>query len=196
MSATARVRFGTGPPPPRAGVCLLAAVLAASVAAGCATRRYVGPTTGRSADMQRATSLALEDALRPVSFAKIAGKKCLVEVVSLAESRAGESPENAVARGILAEKLVRDGVVVVSDPSAAEVRLSVRARSLGVDTLRRDFPLLYYRETTTGTCDLHATLYSAPGWTILDQWDARARVHLAQVYWFYIVGPFESLRRD
>jgi hypothetical protein len=146
--------------------------------------------------MQKATSLALEDALGAVSFAKIAGKKCFVEVVSLAESRGGESPENAVVRGILAEKLARDGVFVVSEPAGAEARLSVRARALGVNTVRRDFPPLYYRETTTGTCDLHATLYSVPGWTILDRWDARAGVHLAQTYWFYIVGPFESLRRD
>lgn len=196
MSASAPARPVMRRSPPGAGACLLAAVLAASIAAGCATRRYVGPTTGRSADMQKATSLALEDALRTVSFAKIAGKKCFVEVVSLAESRAGESPENAVIRGMLAERLVRDGVFVVSGHEDAEVRLSVRARSLGVNTVRRDFPPLYYRETTTGTCDLHATVYAVPGWTTLDQWDARGKVHLAQSYWFYIVGPVESLSRD
>lgn len=156
----------------------------------------MGPTTGRSADMQKAISLAVEDAVRPLSFAKYSGKKCFVEVVSLAESRVGDSPENAVARGIVTEKLLRDGVQPVPVPSEAELRLSIRARVLGVNTVRRDFPPLYYRETTTGVCDLHGTLYSMPGWQIADQWDAKGTVHIAQSYWIYMVGPIESLGRD
>lgn len=162
------------------------------LAAGCATRRYVGPTTGRSADMQKATSAALDNAVESLSFAKFAGKRCVVTVASLAENFGGESPENAAIRGAFAEKLARDGVRVVSDPARADLRLAVRARVVGVNVVRRDFPPFYYRETTTAIVDLRTTVFEPGEWKILEQRDARVLLHLAQSYWFYIIGPFES----
>lgn len=169
-------------------------VLALLATAACATRRYAGPTTGRSADMQRATSAAVEKAIRSASFAKYAGKRCAVEVVSLAENFGGESPENAVLRGALAEVLARDGVVVASDPAQADLRLSIRARVVGVNVVRRDFPPVFYRETTSAVVDLHMTVFSREDWKILEQRDAREQLHLAQMYWLYFIGPFESLK--
>ena len=166
------------------------------LAAGCATRRYVGPTTGRSADMQIAVSMALDNVLSSVSFDKFAGEKCFLEVFSLAETFGGESPENAVIRGAFAERLARDGVLLVTDPATAEIRLSVRARVIGVNIIRRDFPPLYYRETTTAVVDLHMVVYSGPDRKLRDQLDARRRLHLAQSYILYIIGPFESYRWD
>lgn len=168
-----------------AGVALLAA-------GGCATKRYVGPTTGRSADMQKATSAALDKALQSQSFAGLAGKRCLLDVVSLAENYGGESPENMALRGAFAEKLAQDGAAVAADPAQADVRISVRARVVGVNVVRRDFPPLYYRETTQAAVDLHVTVYDAPGAKILDRKDLRGAASLAQSYYLYIVGPFES----
>lgn len=173
---------------------VLILTLALFATTGCATRRYVGPTTGRSADMQRATSLALDNAVQSASFAGYRGKSCFVEVVSLAENFGGESPENAVIRGAFAEKLAMDGLIVPPDPDQAEFLLSVRARAVGVNVVRRDFIPVFYRETTTSLVDLRMTLYSRKDWTILEQRDVRGQVHLARMYWLYFIGPFESLR--
>lgn len=173
-------------------LAILAAAFALLAAGGCATKRYVGPTTGRSADMQRATSAALDKALRSQSFAGLAGKRCLLDVVSLAENFGGESPENMALRGAFAEKLLQEGVVVVTDPAQAEVRLAVRARVVGVNVVRRDFPPLYYRESTQAAVDLHVTAYDARDAKILDQKDLRGGADLAQSYYLYMIGPFES----
>lgn len=178
--------------PGRNFLLFLAVALLATT--GCATRRYVGPTTGRSADMQRATSTALDRAVQSASFTQYAGKRCTLEVVSLAENFGGESPENAAIRGAIAEKLARDGVIVASEPGQADLRLSVRARVVGVNVVRRDFPPMFYRETTTAVVDLHMTFYSRGDWKILEQRDARERLHLAQMYWLYFIGPYESLK--
>lgn len=172
-------------------IVFLAVALLATT--GCATRRYVGPTTGRSADMQKAASAALDKAIQSSSFASYAGKRCTLEVVSLAENFGGESPENAVLRGAFAERLARDGVIVAPDSGPADLRLSVRARVVGVNVVRRDFPPVFYRETTTAVVDLHVTVYSRADWKILEQRDLRERLHLAQMYWIYFIGPFESV---
>jgi hypothetical protein len=173
---------------------ILFLALALFVTAGCATRRYVGPTTGRSADMQKATSAALDKAVESISFAQYAGKRCTLEVVSLAENFGGESPENAVLRGTLAERLVRDGVILSPDEEPSDLHLAVRGRVVGVNVVRRDFPPVFYRETTTAVVDLRMTLYSRGDWKILEQRDVRERLHLAQMYWLYIIGPYESLK--
>lgn len=175
---------------------LLLAGMVALLATGCATRRYVGPTTGRSADMQKAISLALDNVVDGLSFERYAGKRCHLEVVSLAESFGRESPENEVLRAAFAHRLARGGVTVTQDPAGADMRLSVRARVVGVNVIRRDFPLLYYRETVSAVVDFHATAYSLPDGKILEQRDDRRRLHLANSYWFYIIGPFESLAYD
>ena len=175
---------------------LLLAGMVALLATGCATRRYVGPTTGRSADMQKAISLALDNVVDGLSFERYAGKRCQLEVVSLAEGFGRESPENEVLRAAFAHRLARGGVTVTQDPAGADMRLSVRARVVGVNVIRRDLPLLYYRETVSAVVDFHATAYSLPDGKILEQRDDRRRLHLANSYWFYIIGPFESLAYD
>ena len=55
----------------------------------CATKRYGGPTMGRSADSQFTPADALEKALKSSSFEKYRGKKVWIEVYSLTE-RTGE----------------------------------------------------------------------------------------------------------
>ena len=173
---------------------LLLLVIALLATAGCATRRYAGPTTGRSADMQKATSAVLDKAVQSSSFATYAGKRCTLEIVSLAENFWGESPENAALRGAFAEKLARDGVIVSPDADPLDLHISVRARVIGVNVVRRDFIPVFYRETTTAMADFHLTVYSRADWKILEQRDVRERLHLAQMYWLYFIGPFESLK--
>jgi hypothetical protein len=159
---------------------------------GCAWQRYEGPTSGRSAGMQRSTSLAAEKATAALSWSRYAGKKCFLEVHTLSESYGGESPEEGILRALIVEKLARDGVTAVADAAQADIRLSIRARVLGVDVVRRDFPPLYYRETRTAEANLHSALYDARNGSLLDQNDGRARLSLAQSYVLYIFGPLES----
>lgn len=159
---------------------------------GCATQRYVGPTSGRSAGMQRTTSMAAEKAAAELSWSRYAGKKCFLEIHSLAESYGGESPEDGMLRALLVERLARDGVTAAPDAAAADLLLSIRARVLGVDVVRRDFPPLYYRETTAAEADLHAAMYDARSGAILEQGDGRARLSRSWSYILYIFGPLES----
>lgn len=117
-----------------------AGVLLVLLMQGCATKRYVGPTSGRSADLQRAVSASLDNIVRGFSFAPYAGRSCFLEVVSLAENSGGTSPENESIGALFAERLAMDGVRTVPDPGKADLHMIVRARTVGVNVVRRDLP--------------------------------------------------------
>jgi len=169
-----------------------ACLLLLFLAQGCATKRYVGPTSGRSADLQRAISAALDNIVRGFSFSPHAGRSCLVEVVSLAENFGGTSPENELIGALFSEQLARDGIRTMPDSSKADLHMIVRVRTVGVNVVRRDLPFLFYRESTRAVVDLRITLLSVPDGKILEQRDATRNYVLAQTYWLYIIGPFES----
>ncbi len=171
---------------------LFAVLFCLLVPSGCATKRYVGPTSGRSADMQRGITYSLDNIIRGFSFSSYAGKACFLEVVSLAENFGGVSPENEMIGALFAEQFARDGVRRVAESGKADLHMIVRARTIGVNVIRRDLPFLIYRETTRAVVDLRMTLISVPDGKIIEQEDSARAYFLAQTYWLYIFGPFES----
>jgi len=162
--------------------------------ASCATKRYGGPTMGRSADSQFTPVDALEKALKSASFEKYRGKKLWVEVYSLTERTGEESPEERFLRSWISEKFVSQGARVAPSKDQADILLEVKARVFGVHQTRRDFILLYYSESTYGMVDLHLTYYEKESGKILQTEDLKGEARYLEYYIFYIIGPFKSIK--
>ena len=165
---------------------------------GCATTRYQGPTNARSADFQVATSEALSRALESMNTEPYRGRTVFVEVFSLTEKSTRESSEESFIRSSIEGVLRSAGVVVASSSDVggdgADIRLSVRARAIGVNKTRRDLAFIYYSETTSGVADLHLAAFDTATSTIVHSEDLMGAVHYKQVYWLYMIGPFGSVK--
>ena len=161
---------------------------------GCATTRYQGPTNARSADFQVATSEALSRALESMNTGPYKGRTVFVEVFSLTEKSTRESSEESFIRSSIEGVLRGAGVLVSSSADGAHIRLSVRARAIGVNKTRRDLAFIYYSETTSGVADLHITAFDTSTSAIIHSEDLMGTVHYKQVYWLYMIGPFGSVK--
>jgi len=185
-------RPSAGPP-----LLLLLALTIGSLslfANGCATKRYEGPFTGRSADSQLATSLALDKVIASTSLATLAGKRVYVQAFSLTERTGGEkSPEEIFLTAWFSERLRRDGAQVMERKEDADILLSVLARAIGVDVVRRDFPFIVYIESTRGRVDLHLVAFDRDGRVLFTQ-DRNDRVNFREIYLFYLIGPLTWIR--
>ena len=104
---------------------------------GCATKRYSGPTMGRSADSQFAPADALEKALKPASFERYRGKSVWIEVFTLTERTGEESAEERFLRSWLGEKLMSQGAGIAPAKNQSEIILDVKAKVFGVNQTRR-----------------------------------------------------------
>lgn len=171
------------------GLCAVLACGLLFASAGCATKRYQGPTSARSADFQMTTSQALEKALDKVSFSQYEGKKVWIGVYTLTQRSGGESPEEGFIRNWAGEMLRRGNVTVAASEADSDVRLDIRAKAVGVTRTRRDFIPIYYSELTTGVADLHLSAYDAKTGKILSTQDVSGKASYTQVYWIYMFGP-------
>ncbi|MDH7498948.1 MAG: hypothetical protein QHH30_01000 [candidate division NC10 bacterium] len=175
----------------RGGFLLL---LSLFLCCACATKRYEGPFSGRSADSQLATSAALDKVISSTSLSALAGKRVSIEAFSLTE-RIGDqgSPEELLLRAWFSEKLRREGAQVVERPEEAEVFLSIMARAIGVDVVRRDFPFIIYIESTRGRVNLHLVAFDTGGQILFTQ-DRQEKVTFREIYLIYLIGPFTWIR--
>lgn len=158
-------------------------------AAGCATNRYQGPTSARSADFQIATSQAIEKALNKVSFSGYEGKKVWIEVFTLTQRVGNESPEEGFIKNWAGEMLRRNNAAVALSEAGSDLRLDIRAKAVGVTKTRRDFIPVYYSERTSGVAELHLTAYDSKTGGILFTQDVSGKTGYTQVYWVYMFGP-------
>jgi len=160
----------------------------------CATKRYEGPFSGRSADSQLATSAALDKVISSTSLTALEGRRVWIQAFSLTE-RVGDqaSPEESLLLAWFSEKLRREGAQVVERREDAEAHLSILARAIGVDVVRRDFPFLIYVESTRGRVDLHLVAFDPNGQILFTQ-DRQEKVTFREVYLFYLIGPFAWIR--
>jgi len=162
--------------------------------AACATKRYWGPTMGRSADSQFTPADALEKALKSASFEKYRGKKIWIEVYSLTERTGEESPEERFLRSWIGEKFVAQGARVATSRDQADISLEVKARVFGVHQTRRDFIPLFYAESTHGIVDLHLTYYEKESGKIMQTEDLKGEARYLEYYILYMIGPFKSIK--
>ena len=174
--------------------CAVIIALIIILTSACATKRYWGPTMGRSADSQFTPADALEKALKPASFERYRGRIVWVDVFSLTERTGEESAEERFLRSWLAEKLLSQGARVAPSKSQSEVILDVKARVFGVNQTRRDFIPLLYMEVTHGMVDLHINSYERESGKILHTEDLKSEVHYQEYYIFYMIGPIKSTK--
>jgi len=172
---------------------ILSVCLVAFLAFACATKRYWGPSMGRSADSQFTPADALEKALKTASFEKYRGKKIWVEVYSLTDRIGDKSAEEEFLLSWMNEKLVSQGAVVVSSKDRSEILIEVKARVFGVHQTRRDFIPLYYSESTKGIVDLHLTFYDQSTGKIVQLEDLKGESSYREYYLLYMIGPIKSM---
>lgn len=171
---------------------LLGAALALG---GCATKIYQGPTSGRSAEAQQAAALSVEHALARYDVEPLRGRAVAVEVYGLTERLEGESPEEAYVRALLNEKLLLAGARVVGGRAEAEVLLVATLRTLGVDIIRRDVPLIYHHTTFRGLASLRLSALGLEGDVVtrtLAKQDVASESIFRETYIFYVIGPITT----
>jgi hypothetical protein len=168
---------------------------AAALAAGCATKVYIGPTSGRGAEPQLAISLSAERAFAALDVAPYRGKRVAVEVYGLTERLERDSPEEAFVRGLLVERLLRGGAMVAASRDDADMLMAVTLRSAGVDVVRRDFPPVYHHTTFEGVTSAQVIGYVLRGkaaTAIASIARCEGTAIYREIYLFYIVGPIPS----
>ncbi|MBN1508313.1 MAG: hypothetical protein JW955_15805 [Sedimentisphaerales bacterium] len=109
------------------GGCLAfsCAVLALLALCGCATERVTDPQ--RTATEQFLLSQAVAQAVEPLSFEALHGRRVYVD------DRFFGAPEKAFVLGELRARLLLAGVQVSPNEQAAEIILEVRSAGIGVD---------------------------------------------------------------
>ena len=172
------------------GIILLILFLSTS----CATKRYWGPSMGRSADSQSTPVDALEKALKTASFEPYRGKALWIEVYTLTDRTGEESAEERFLRSWLAEKGSAQGAGLARSKAQADVVLDVKARVFGVHQTRRDFIPLVYMESTQGIVDLHIVFYERESGKILQTQDLKGEARYLEYYILYMIGPFISIK--
>src|SRR5262245_66251776 len=81
-------------------------LFAALAGAGCATKIYQGPTSGRAAEAQIAVATSADRAFEQLNVKPLAGKKVVIEFYGLTERIERDSPEEAYEIGVLLEKII------------------------------------------------------------------------------------------
>jgi hypothetical protein len=173
---------------------ILSICLIAFLAFACATKRYWGPSMGRSADSQSTPAAALEKALKTASFEQYRGKKIWVEVYSLTDRIGDKSAEEEFLLSWMNEKLVSQGAAVASSKDQSEILIEVKARVFGVSQTRRDFIPLFYSESTKGIVDLHLTSYDQRSGKIVQVEDLKGESSYREDYILYMFGPIKSIQ--
>ena len=168
--------------------------LLALLAAGCATNRYVGPTSGRSAQVQESTAVAIEKALEKLPWERLGGRTIAVRVASLTERSGGRSPEEDYLEEAVLVRGASAGTTPARNGAVPDVEIRVLARALGVSRTRRDFIPLYYAEVVDGVADLRVSAYrqEAGRSALLWSQDVAGRAYRRKAYIFYMFGPSET----
>jgi len=155
----------------------------------CATNRYVGPTSGRSADVQWGVSEALDRTLAAVNWEVASDKTVAVAVATLTEGYGGRSAEERYLEEAVRQRLQRAGARIETI-EAAEMEVRVLARAMGANRTRRDFIPLYYAELVEGIAELQVQFLSrGTNPAVLHAESRAARAARRRTYFFYIFGP-------
>jgi len=159
---------------------------------GCASKVYVGPSSGRGAENQMLISRAADEAFKKTDFAKFADKKIFLQVFGLAAKAAAQSPEESFIANLLRERLSLAGARVVPRLGDSDFHLTVALRIAGVDIVTRDFYYTYHHTTIRGVVEAHMAWYDAKTGKLIDTDDALGAIIYRERYWFYIFGPFRK----
>lgn len=106
-------------------LCALALAVPALAFLGCATQRVTNPE--RTATEQFLLSKAVTEAVGPLSFAMLHGRRVYID------DRFFGAPEKVFVLGEVRAKLLLSGVQVAADRKEAEIVLEVRSAGVGID---------------------------------------------------------------
>ena len=155
--------------------------------------KYVGPTSGRSSEVQSAVATALKNALSRTSWEDLDGRLVKIEVATLTERTSGRSTEEAYLETAVKTRVLTAGARIASTDKP-EIEIHVLACALGVTRTRRDFVPFYYSELVEGVADLHITAFRVKGDTrvhIRSQ-EVSSRSYRRKTYIFYMIGPINK----
>jgi hypothetical protein len=160
---------------------------------GCASKVYVGPSSGRGAENQMLISRAADQAFKKTDFTKFADKKIFLQVFGLAAKAAAQSPEESFISNHLLEQLSRAGARVVPKMENADLHLTVSLRIAGVDIVARDFYYTYHHTSIRGVVEAHMAWYDVKTGKLVDTEDALGVIFYRERYWLYIFGPYRKI---
>ncbi|MCX7703941.1 MAG: hypothetical protein N2234_07605 [Planctomycetota bacterium] len=164
---------------------------------GCATKVYIGPGTGVSAESQIVLSRSLSDAITDLDFSKFSGKKMKIQLFGMG-GVLGAQPAQMLAYSLLIEHLLSSGVQV-SNEQDAELLLALSIKVAGVDVTARDFPpvmpLIYHHTGFRGCVSLRSTVYDLKEMKILNTQDSTVEYYYIERYWFSLIGPYRYIER-
>lgn len=166
---------------------LLSALVLLLMAYGCATKRYVGPTSGTAADVQASTARAIDRAVSHLPTKPFCGKRIKIKVCALTPKFGNESPEEAYIKSSLAAKLEKEGARVVEKDE--DIYLMVRVRAVGAVRTRRDLPPLLYVEAISALADMNIRAIKRGELTAVMDTNIRGKSRTLETYLFYILGP-------
>jgi len=164
---------------------------------GCATKVYIGPGTGISAESQIVLSRALSDAVNSLDFSKFAGKRLRVQLFGMG-GVLGAQPTQALAYSLLTEKILSAGGSI-SDEQNADLFCAVSVKVAGVDVTSRDFPpvfpFLYHHTAFRGCVSLRSVVYDVKEGKIADTQDKTVEYYYRERYWFSLIGPYRWMEK-
>jgi len=163
-------------------------------ACGCASKIYVGPTTGISAEGQVVLQRALEDVIDGLELDKFKKKRVRVELYG-GPGVLGVAARRTLIYSLIANRLLKEGARL-EDDHGADCILSVSVLAYGVDVVRRDLPPFYHHTSFRGTAALRAVAYVPATFQILSTVQAGSTWVWRERYWFYVLGPYQSLWKE
>ncbi|MHC4660066.1 MAG: hypothetical protein ACYS8W_00130 [Planctomycetota bacterium] len=173
-------------------VCIILLACAA-VSFGCASKIYVGPSSGRSAENQLLISRAADEAFKDLDLGEFKGKNVHLAVYGLAAKASAQGPEEAFIANHLVERLGKARARIVQRREDADIVLTVSLRIAGVDIVRRDFYYTYRHTTIRGVVEARIVGYDNKSGEIVFTRDALGVVVSRERYLFYIIGPYRSI---
>jgi len=166
----------------------------ALLSAGCATKVYIGPGTGVSAESQLVLSRTLEDTLDRLTLGSFAKKRVLLRIFGSSQT-VGIVPSHTLIWSLVAERLARSGAVLVD--KNPDVLLNLSVAICGVDVVRRDFIPFYHHTNFRATVDVRLAAYDPLTMALVGKVQhARTSWCYREKYWFYIIGPYRSLWKE
>ena len=169
-------------------------LFACLLACGCATKVYIGPGTGVSAESQLVLSRTLEDALEQFNLRPFAKKRVLLRIFGSSQT-VGIVPARTLIWSLMAERLAKSGASLVNNNPDLLLNLSVAI--CGVDVVRRDFIPFYHHTNFRATVEVRLAAFDPLTMALVgDVQRAIASWCYREKYWFYIIGPYRSMWKE
>jgi len=118
---------------------IAALLLAVALVAGCASKKYLAPTMGRSGSQQLAISRALDATLDKFDLSCCKNRTTSLLIQTMGQQAAESAAVTGYMTNALRERIARCEGKFTARPEECDMLLLVRIAVSGVDTTERDF---------------------------------------------------------